>query len=59
MRHLGGEITLDEARELIELTTRQLVRKQMKWFRRDERIQWIEGSSSELLEQALAVAQEG
>lgn len=59
MRHLGGEITLDEARELIELTTHQLVRKQMKWFRRDERIQWIEGSSSELLEQALAVAQEG
>ena len=59
MRHLGGEITLDEARELIELTTRQLVRKQMKWFRRDERIKWIEGSSSELLGQALAVAQEG
>lgn len=59
MRHLGGEITLDEARELIELTTRQLVRKQMKWFRRDERIKWIEGSFSELLEQALAVAREG
>ncbi|MDK8351200.1 tRNA (adenosine(37)-N6)-dimethylallyltransferase MiaA [Gleimia europaea] len=58
MRHLGGEITLDETRELIELTTRQLVRKQMKWFRRDERIKWIEGSSSELREQALAVAQE-
>lgn len=59
MRHLAGDITLDEAREAIELSTRQLVRKQMKWFRRDERIQWIEGSSSDLLEQVLDVAQVG
>ncbi|MDO5033913.1 MAG: tRNA (adenosine(37)-N6)-dimethylallyltransferase MiaA [Actinomycetaceae bacterium] len=58
MRYLLGEISLEEAKELIELHTRQLVRKQMKWFRRDERINWIDAdgiTAEQVRDQALAL----
>lgn len=41
MRHLNGEITLAEALDLLTLDTRRLARKQRKWFRRDQRINWL------------------
>lgn len=46
---LEGRFTLEEAKEAVALATRQLVRYQMKWFRRDPRVQWIDatGLSSE------------
>jgi tRNA dimethylallyltransferase len=40
--HLAGRLTLDEARERIVRRTRNLVRRQMAWFRRDPRIRWFE-----------------
>ncbi|MDQ3809691.1 MAG: tRNA (adenosine(37)-N6)-dimethylallyltransferase MiaA [Chloroflexota bacterium] len=36
-----GELTLDQARSLIKHATRQYARRQMTWFRRDERIRWL------------------
>lgn len=58
MRYLQGEISLAEARDEVALQTRQLVRKQMKWFRRDDRIHWIDASgasSQQMLTEAVAI----
>lgn len=40
--HLRGELTLEELREAIHVSTRQLARKQRKWFRRFPEIEWID-----------------
>jgi len=41
-RHLGGELSLDEAVAGTVRRTRELARRQMVWFRRDPRIEWFE-----------------
>ncbi len=40
-RHLDGEITLDEAVDLIRRNTRKFARKQLTWFRKDNMYQWF------------------
>lgn len=40
--YFDGEITLDEAIDLIQRNTRKYARKQLTWFRRDQEIQWFE-----------------
>jgi tRNA dimethylallyltransferase len=39
--YLRGEITLDEAAEAIKRETRRYAKRQLTWFRRDERIRWL------------------
>ncbi len=39
--HLGGEATLDEAISQYQQATRQYIRRQLTWFRADDRIRWI------------------
>jgi tRNA dimethylallyltransferase len=41
--HLLGRTTLDDAEEEIKIATRQLARRQMKWFRRFPRVHWLDG----------------
>ncbi len=41
--HLAGRISLDQATEAIKIATRQLARRQMKWFRRFEDVLWLPG----------------
>jgi tRNA dimethylallyltransferase len=41
--HFRGEMSLLEARESTEIETRQYAKRQLTWFRRDPRIQWLEG----------------
>ncbi len=41
--HVQGRSSLDGATELIKIATRQLARKQMKWFRRFPGVRWIAG----------------
>ena len=54
-RHLAGECSLEEAIEGTQLATRQLVRRQDKWFRADdERIRWCD-----TLEEARSVVEAG
>jgi len=55
IRHIQGELTLEDAVELIKIATRQLARRQMKWFRRFPDVKWIAGDQSIewLLEQAV------
>lgn len=50
---LKGEISVSEAQEQVALATRQLARRQAKWFKRDDRIHWLDPNKP-LLDQALA-----
>lgn len=43
IQHLQGKLSLDDAVELIKIATRQLARKQMKWFRRFPNVKWLNG----------------
>jgi tRNA dimethylallyltransferase len=45
--YLKGLYDLQEAKRLIKINTRQYARRQMTWFRKDKRIQWIETKSGE------------
>lgn len=40
--YIDGEISLAEAVEQTFIATRQLSRRQIKWFRRDKRIHWLD-----------------
>jgi tRNA dimethylallyltransferase len=42
--HLEGRCSLDDAAEQIKIATRQLARRQMKWFRRFPGVRWLDGS---------------
>lgn len=44
--YLNGESDLDAAVEAAELRTRQFARRQVRWFRRDPRITWIDPAPS-------------
>jgi tRNA dimethylallyltransferase len=41
--HLHGKLSLDDATEQIKIATRQLARRQMKWFRRFRDVTWLKG----------------
>jgi tRNA dimethylallyltransferase len=42
IQHLGGELTLERAIELIKRNTRHYAKRQMTWFRKDKRIHWFD-----------------
>ena len=44
----SGEISLDEANSQTKLATRQYIRRQETWFRRDQRISWLSADSDRL-----------
>jgi tRNA dimethylallyltransferase len=44
--HLEGRCSLADAIEQIKISTRQLARKQMKWFKRFRNVQWLAGERS-------------
>jgi len=43
--HIEGRIGLEDAIERIKIATRQLARRQMKWFRRFTHVTWMTGDS--------------
>ncbi len=43
IEHLAGRSSLDDALERIKISTRQLAKRQMKWFRRFEDVTWLDG----------------
>jgi tRNA dimethylallyltransferase len=58
--HLRGEMTLAAAAARIKTETHRLARMQHTWFRdADERITWLDASSPDLQDRALAVASSG
>lgn len=55
LAHFRGEMTLDQAADLIRQKSRNYAKRQLTWFRRDERVKWIVYNA---LEAAAAVLQE-
>jgi tRNA dimethylallyltransferase len=43
IEHLRGRISLEDAAERIKIDTRQLARRQMKWFKRFQQVHWLDG----------------
>jgi tRNA dimethylallyltransferase len=46
IEHVQGKMSLEDATEQIKIATRQLARRQMKWFRRWKQVRWIAGDRS-------------
>ena len=46
-RHLEGEISLDEAIDLIKRNTRKFSRKQLTWFRKGDKYTWFHPEQTE------------
>ncbi|RCJ34585.1 tRNA (adenosine(37)-N6)-dimethylallyltransferase MiaA [Nostoc punctiforme NIES-2108] len=49
-QYLAGDISLDEAKELTILHTRQFAKRQRTWFRAYPQIQWFDANDPDLLE---------
>ena len=47
LRYIHGEISIDDASELIKQKSRNYAKRQLTWFKNDERVNWIEYSDSE------------
>ncbi|MES2285404.1 MAG: tRNA (adenosine(37)-N6)-dimethylallyltransferase MiaA [Bacteroidota bacterium] len=45
--HLGNNLDLNSAIELIKQNTRRFAKRQLTWFHRDEKIKWFEPNQSE------------
>ena len=54
LEHLDGAIDLDEARRRTVAATRRLVRRQRAWFRRDDRVRWLDAAAPDLVATVLA-----
>lgn len=39
--HLDGEMSLEEARERVVISTRQFAKRQMTWFKKDKSVEWF------------------
>ncbi len=55
LRLLAGECSQAQARDDTVASTRRFVRRQRSWFRRDPAVAWLDGASSTLLTDALAI----
>lgn len=54
--HLAGRCSLEEAVEATVLRTRQFAVRQLRWFRRDPRVRWIDVEHDPVEEAAATVA---
>ncbi len=41
IRFLEGDISLDETKELVKMMTRRFAKRQLTWFKKDDRVKWI------------------
>jgi len=55
----AGEMTLEEMLEVFSRNTRRYAKRQMTWFRRDERISWITMSGETSVEEVVGTIVEG
>jgi tRNA dimethylallyltransferase len=55
---LAGEMTLDEAKELTVLHTRQFAKRQRTWFRAYPQIEWFNADAPDLFDQVYQRVQE-
>jgi tRNA dimethylallyltransferase len=55
LRHLSGEWSEEQARDETVRATRRFARRQESWFRRDNRVVWLDAADGQLVEAALRV----
>ena len=55
---IDGELSREEAIASTVSLTQRYARRQVSWFKRDERIQWLEALDSDCLDQAMAAVDE-
>jgi len=57
---LKGELSLEEARQALQQSTRRYAKRQMTWFRREQGVEWLEGfgDEGEIRRKALAKIRE-
>lgn len=58
LAHFRGEMTLDAAADLIRQKSRNYAKRQLTWFRRDERVKWIVYNAPEAAQAVLQEATE-
>jgi tRNA dimethylallyltransferase len=58
LARLDGRMTQEEAIEATATATRRLVRRQESWFGSDPRVHWLDAAESDVLDRALALAEE-
>ncbi|OGH88338.1 MAG: tRNA (adenosine(37)-N6)-dimethylallyltransferase MiaA [Candidatus Magasanikbacteria bacterium RIFOXYC2_FULL_42_28] len=46
--YLRGEMTLDEVIEILKRDTRRYAKRQLTWFKRDQRINWVERNDNRM-----------
>lgn len=56
LAHLEGRMSLDEATDLIVIRTRQFAVRQLRWFQRDPRVEWVDVESDPVAEAAPLVS---
>lgn len=49
--YLEGEIELEEAIEILKRNTRRFAKRQLTWFKRDDRIKWIDVSNFDSIDE--------
>ena len=54
LRFLAGEGDLEQSRRDTAVATRRFARRQRSWFGRDPRVEWLDGTISDLVTAALA-----
>ncbi len=42
LSYINGELTLEEAIELLKKNTRHFAKRQLTWFRREKTVTWID-----------------
>lgn len=54
IRHLDGELSLEQTKEATKAATRRFARRQDGWFRKDPRVTWLPWNDPDLVEKAVA-----
>jgi tRNA dimethylallyltransferase len=57
-QYLAGDISLNEAKDLTVLHTRQFAKRQRTWFRAYPEIEWFDADNADLLEKVWQRVQE-
>jgi tRNA dimethylallyltransferase len=48
--HIAGDLSLEDAVEIIKINTRQYAKRQMTWFKKDEEVRWYEPDPGQVME---------
>lgn len=52
VKYINGEVSLDDAKENIKKSSRHYAKRQLTWFRRNDKINWINADVNEILKKA-------